>query len=130
MAMSLVLLFFGFSLGVISTGIIVIILRSKDEALIQDLLDRITAHTPGDYLSMIHFREQHLKQKPGLLFEALKKKTGTKVPTVGEVEMDQAKRAASMDAKLNEVNEDFKYQREVEAQAKLRENQHRDTVIA
>jgi hypothetical protein len=130
MATSLVFVLFGFVLGVISLGTIMIVLRSKDEALIQDLLDRITAHTPGDYLSMIHFRNQHLKQKPGLLFEALKKKTGSKIPTVAEIEMDKAKRAASMDAKLNEVDEDFAFQKEFEAQQKLRENQKRDTVIA
>lgn len=129
MLLSLAFLVFGFALGVVSLGFIILFLRAKDEALIQDLLDRITARTPGDYLSMIHFRKEHMAQKPGFLFEALKKKIKTPVPSLGEIEMEEAKRKAVAKAKGEEFDEAARWQREVELQADIRDRQHRDTVI-
>ena len=109
-------------------GVIIITLRSKDEALIQDLLDRITARTPGDYLNIVYFREKNLPKTSGLIFKPLSK-TKVNVPTVGEVEMDQAKREAVARARKEDFSEDYKIQEEFDKAQKVRAVQMRDTVL-
>lgn len=129
MLQDVVFALFGFALGIISLGIIIFSLRSKDEAMIQDLLDRITARTPGDYLSIIHFRNQHLKQKPQELFSKLKKKVGSVIPSFAEVEISQAKKEAAAAAVKEETDENHKHSLEFSAQQDLRIRQRRDTVL-
>lgn len=107
----------GFLLGVVALGAFVLAVRSKDEALTQDLLDRITARDAGEYLNILYYRQQHLK-KPTFVLPAIKK---TKIPTQAEIETEKAKSAAA-----DKSNEHFK---EWEMQQALRANTMRDTVL-
>jgi hypothetical protein len=107
----------GFFLGVVSLGLFVLAVRSKDEALTQDLLDRITARDAGEYLNILYYRQQHLKQKT-FAINPIKK---IKIPTQAEIEIDQAKKAAT-----DKSGDTFK---EWQMQQTLRANTYRDTVL-
>ena len=129
MLLNLVFILFGFFIGAISTAILILLIRNKDEALIQDLNDRILARTPGDYLSIIHFRKEHMSKKPYFLFDALKKKTKVTVPSPGEIEMAQAKAEAAKVAREQEFDDEKAHGAEFERQQDRRFRQNKDTVI-
>lgn len=101
--------FMGFAIGVFCLGAILVFFQKRDDLLMQDLLDRLTANgSIPDYMSLLHYRKNELsKPMPKLdwwknfSFKPIKKNLN--IPTPAEIEMNQAKKAAAETAKEKEA---------------------------
>jgi hypothetical protein len=107
MLYELVFISLGFLAGCTCVTYFVLAIKNRDDLLIRDLLDRLISDSPGDYLNLVYQRENLGLEKDipwfkNFNFNPLTKKKivlPAEVPSVGNLEMDRAKKKAADEAK-------------------------------